>query len=31
MFLLYTADFQTVIERHGLRPHSYTDDVQING
>jgi hypothetical protein len=28
---LYTADFQAALERHGLHPHSYADDVQING
>jgi hypothetical protein len=31
LFLLYTADFQAVIEHHSLRPHFYADDVQING
>jgi hypothetical protein len=30
LFLLYTADFQAVIEHHNLRPHFYADDVQIN-
>jgi hypothetical protein len=29
--LLYTADFQAVIEHHSLRLHFYADDVKING
>jgi hypothetical protein len=31
LFLLYTADFQAVIELYGMRPHFYADDVQISG
>jgi len=31
LFLMYTADLQRLIERHGLHPHGYTDDMQIYG
>ena len=31
LFVLYTADLQAVIERHGLSPHFYADDSQICG
>ena len=31
LFLMYTADLQWLIERHGLHPHGYTDDMQIYG
>ena len=31
LFVLYTADLQAVVERHGLTPHFYADDCQICG
>ena len=31
LFLLYTADFPTVVRGHGLQSHNYGDDSQIYG
>jgi len=31
LFLLYTADLLSVIERHGFIPHLYAEDTQILG
>ena len=31
LFILYTADLSSVIERYGLTPHLYADDSQIYG
>jgi hypothetical protein len=31
LFVLYTADLQAVIKRHGLSPHFYADDCKICG
>ena len=30
LFLLYTADVLTITQRHGLKAHSYADDIQIH-
>jgi len=31
LFILYTADLIDIIEAHGLHPHLYADDTQIQG
>ena len=31
LFVLYTADFIKIVERHGLRIHAYADDIQLYG
>jgi len=31
LFILYTADLISLIEGHGLRPHLYADDTQVQG
>ena len=30
LFLLYTADVLLITQRHGLKAHSYADDIQIH-
>src|SRR6218665_1907203 len=31
LFLLYTADLLTIIDKHGLQGHLYADDSQVYG
>ena len=31
LFLLYSADLQDIIDKHGLCPHLYADDTHIYG
>ena len=29
LYVLYTAELELIVERHGLRLHMYTDDCQV--
>ena len=31
LFVLYTVELISLIERHGLSPHLYADDMQVYG